>query len=70
MDKILGLTINFGDGEGNQYQGTVVGAWLDRSDEMEGEGTIRVVVLCQDNRFREAYLTNCVSGAIPRKKEE
>lgn len=67
QEKIIGIAINFGDGEGNRYDGTVVGVWLDGGTTYQ---SLKVMVECTDGRYREAWLTNCVSGLLPREKEK
>ncbi len=74
VSKLLGLYVHFPDGEGNLYEGTIVAAWREKTPKGKGiTGTpcsdLRICAACRDNRFRDAWLTNTIQGAIPKPKE-
>lgn len=69
FSKILGVGVNFPDGSGTRYEGTIVAAWIEK--EKDGEGSIRVTVSCHgDRRYRYVWLENCQIGMLPKDKEK
>lgn len=48
-------------GEPTVYEGEIIAAWIE-----DGDDTVRVAILCRDNRYRVTWLGNCVDGPAPR----
>ena len=69
---VLGNLVHFlcGSDQLETIQGVIVAAWLESGESPIDEQTMRVTVQCEDGKYRDAWLTNCIYGPIPLTEEQ